>query len=47
MLVWGGAAAVKPMLDLLSASGPQVVVRGRAGGLGAFGSCSVGGIAAV
>jgi hypothetical protein len=32
MLVWGGAAVVKPMLDLLSASSPPVVIRGRCSG---------------
>jgi hypothetical protein len=33
MLVWGGAAVVKPTLDLLSASSPPVVIRGRCSGL--------------
>jgi hypothetical protein len=45
VLVWGSAVVVKPTLDLMSASGPAVGVRGRGGGrvgsLEAFGSCSV------
>jgi hypothetical protein len=45
VLVWGSVVVVKPTLDLMSASGPAVGVRGRGGGrvgsLEAFGSCSV------